>query len=126
LTDPSVSTDGIKENLLNEAVDFVSELPQLYSDDLDRKAIWGRIGNGLLASATKANGDISLFVNNVLSYIKADPSRVATSDHMANLIGTFGTRDKAWKDAFIRQFQDYHYLIVVKSRAIWQSKKGGK
>lgn len=123
LTDPSIKSDGVKENLINEAVDFVSELPVFYSDDLDRKSLWERIGNGLLAAVQKCNGDVELFVNQVLVYIKADAAKVAASDRLANLIFTFSSRDKGWREGFLRQFQEYHYLIIVKSRMTWNSRK---
>ena len=123
LTDPSIKSDGVKESLINEAVDFVSELPIFYSDDLDRKALWDRIGNGLLAASQKCNGDVELFVNQVLVYIKADAAKVAASDRLANMIYMLSARDKVWKETFLRQFQEYHYLIIVKSRIAWNSRK---
>ena len=123
LTDPSIKTEGVKENLIQEAIDFVSELPVFYSEDLDRMKLWNRIGDGLLAAAQKCNGDVELFVNQVLTYIKAEPSKVAASDRLADLICAFGVRDSAWKESFIRQFQEYHYLIIVKSRMAWNSRR---
>lgn len=123
LTDPSIISEGVKENLLNEAVDFVSELPVFYSDDLDRKALWERIGNGLLVAVHKCNGDVELFVNQLLIYIKADTVKVAASDKLSNLIYTFSTRDKAWKESFLNVFNNYHYLVIVKSRMAWNNRK---
>lgn len=123
LTDPSIISEGVKESLLNEAVDFVSELPVFYSDDLDRKSLWERIGNGLLAAVHKCNGDVELFVNQVLVYIKADTAKVAASEKLSNLIFTFSARDKGWKESFLGLFNSYHYLIIVKSRMMWNSRK---
>ena len=124
LSDPSVKSEMARHSLIEEAVDFVSELPKFYSNELDRMSLWDRIGNGLLAAASKADGNCELFINSVLSYIKASPTSVAASDRLAAFIANFETRDTAWKRDFIHQFQEYHYLIIVKARAAWQSKKG--
>jgi hypothetical protein len=124
LIDNSIQTEGVKQNLINEAVDFVSELPKLYSDDLDRMAMWDRIGNGMVAAVAKCNGDIDLFLNQLLSYIKAEPSKVACNERIAAMLHSFITRDKAWKDAFIRQFQEINYRIIIEARQVWNSKKG--
>lgn len=113
----------MRHSLIEEAVDFVSELPKFYSAELDRMQLWDRIGNGLLASASKSDGNCELFINSVLSYIKASPTSVAASERLAAFISNFEKRDAAWKRDFINQFQSYHYLIIVKSRAAWQAKK---
>lgn len=114
----------VRHSLIEEAVDFVSELPRFYSDELERTALWDRIGNGLLAAASKADGNCELFVNSTLAYIKASPTSVAASDLLAAFITNFENRDMEWKRSFIHQFQEYHYLIIVKARAAWQTKKG--
>lgn len=123
LSDPTVKSEIVRHSLIEEAVDFVSELPRFYSDELERTALWDRIGNGLLASASKSDGNCELFINSVLAYIKASPTSVAASDHFAAFITNFEKRDTTWKRDFIHQFQEYHYLIIVKARAAWQSKK---
>jgi hypothetical protein len=113
----------VRHSLIEEAVDFVSELPKFYSDELDRMQLWDRIGNGLLAAASKADGNCELFINSVLSYIKASPTSVAASERIAAFITLFEKRDPSWKRDFIRQFQEYNYLIIVKARNAWQMKK---
>jgi len=123
LSDPSVKSEIVRHSLIEEAVDFVSELPKFYSDELDRMKLWDRIGNGLLAAASKADGNCELFVNSVLSYIKASLTSVAASERLASFITNFEKRDSTWKRDFICQFQEYHYLIIVKARAAWQAKK---
>jgi len=123
LNDPSVKSEIIKHSLIEEAVDFVSELPRFYGDELERKSLWDRIGSGLLAAASKADGNCELFVNATLAYIKASPASVAASERLAAFITSFEKRDLIWKRDFIHQFQEYHYLIIVKARAAWQTKK---
>jgi hypothetical protein len=123
LNDPTTKSEIVKHSLIEEAVDFVSELPRFYSDELDRMQLWDRIGNGLLAAASKADGNCELFINSVLSYIKASPTSVAASERLAAFITNFEKRDSAWKRDFIHQFQEYNYLIIVKARTAWQGKK---
>lgn len=123
LSDPTTKSEIVRHSLIEEAVDFVSELPRFYSDELDRMQLWDRIGNGLLAAASKADGNCELFINCVLSYIKASPTSVAASERLAAFISNFEKRDAKWKRDFIRQFQEYNYLIIVKARAAWQGKK---
>lgn len=123
LNDPTTKSEIVKHSLIEEAVDFVSELPRFYSDELDRMQLWDRIGNGLLAAASKADGNCELFINSVLSYIKASPTSVAASELLAAFITNFEKRDSSWKRDFIHQFQEYNYLIIVKARASWQGKK---
>lgn len=126
LIDHTQKSDIMRHSLLEEAVDFVSELPRFYSDDLDRMKLWERIANGLLAAAKKSDGNCELFVNQVLTYIKASPTSVAASDKIAGFISVFETRDNNWKRDFISQFNEYHFLIIVKARHAWQNKKGAK
>jgi hypothetical protein len=126
LHDPSNKTETVRKSLIEEAVDFVSELPKFYSEELDRMSMWDRIGNGLLAASQKADGNFELFLNAVLSYIKASPSAVAASGFLSAVIVNFEKRPQEWKTDFIRQFQEYHFLIIVKARAMWQTKKGAK
>lgn len=123
LNDPTVKTEMARHSLIEEAVDFVSELPRFYSDELDRMSLWDRIGNGLLAASSKADGNCELFINSVLSYIKASSTSVAASDRLAAFIALFEKRDTTWKRDFIHQFQEYNYLIIVKARSAWQAKK---
>jgi hypothetical protein len=124
LSDPTIKTEMVKHSLIEEAVDFVSELPKFYSDDLDRMSLWDRIGHGLLAAASKSDGNCELFINSILSYIKASPTSVAASERIAAFIINFESRDSTWKRDFIHQFQEYNYLIIVKARAAWKNKKG--
>ena len=123
LNDPTTKSEIVKHSLIEEAVDFVSELPRFYSDEFDRMQLWDRIGNGLLAAASKADGNCELFINSVLSYIKASPTSVAASERLAAFITNFEKRDTGWKRDFIHQFQEYNYLIIVKARAAWQGRK---
>jgi hypothetical protein len=123
LVDDSKKSEIIQQSLLDEAVDFVSELPRFFSEDFDRMTLWERIGNGLLAASAKADNNCDLFINSILSYIKASHSSVAASDRLAAFVAMFNTRDDVWKRDFIRQFQTYHYLIIIKSRTAWNDKK---
>lgn len=107
----------------DEAINFCSTLAGLFGDDLDRKTLWERIGNGIVASVAKCGGEIEVFMNEMLDYIKADPGKVAASKNMEMHIQMFATRPKEWKDAFLKIMETRHFIIVVKARTLWNMNK---
>lgn len=112
--------------MTEEIVRFVSILPEVFSDDLDRKTLWERIGNGLIASLAKAGGDFELFINFCLEYVKADSSKVAANENLSAFINSALIRSPEWKVQFLTAIEKKHYLIVVKARARWNENKGGQ
>ncbi|MGD8707068.1 MAG: hypothetical protein PVI88_00105 [Nitrosopumilaceae archaeon] len=127
LLDPLGQMDDLgKKSMEDEVIRFVSILPEVFGDNLDRKTLWERIGNGLVSSLAKAGGDVELFVNHCLDYVKADSGKAAANENLHYFISTLSTRDKEWKQQFLRTIEKKHYLIIVKSRDTWnKNKKGG-
>lgn len=124
LYDPLGQIDDIGTKALeDEVIRFVSILPEIFSDNLDRKTLWERIGNGLVSSLAKSSGDMELFINYCLEYIKADSGKVATNDNLHYFISTLSTRDNDWKQQFLRTVEKKHFLIIVKSRDSWNKSK---
>lgn len=109
-----------------ETIRFISILPELFSEDLDRKTLWERIGNGVLSSLAKSGNDIDQFINNNLEFIKADPGRVAANNNIGMFIAMVGTRPEEWRIQFLRTIEKKHFLIIVKARQRWNENKGGK
>lgn len=107
----------------DEAVKFCSILAEVFGDDLDRKTLWERIGNGLVIASAKCGGDWELFVNEMLKYIKADPGKVASNKSMSLWIEFMITRPKEWKEQFLRICESKHMFICVKARTLWNIKK---
>lgn len=118
-TMPEMELDAVKD----EAINFCSTLASLFGDDLDRKTLWERIGNGIVTSVAKCGGEIEVFMNEMLDYIKADPGKVAASKNMEMHIQMFATRPKEWKDAFLKIMETRHFIIVVKARTLWNMNK---
>lgn len=112
--------------MTDEIVRFVSILPEVFSDDLDRKTLWERIGNGIIASLAKAAGDFELFVNFCLDYVKADSGKVAANENLSNFVNSALIRPAEWKTQFLAAIEKKHYLIVIKARAKWNENKGGQ
>jgi hypothetical protein len=109
----------------DEAIKFCSILPELFSDDFDRKTLWERIGNGITASVKKCGGDYEEFVNLVLEYIKADHGKLASNDGLSYFLKSMETKNKDWHDAFIRIMSKKSKVVLVYARNLWNSKKGG-
>jgi hypothetical protein len=107
----------------DEAIRLVSILPELFGDDLDRKTLWERIGNGLVVCSQKAGGDWESFVNFLLEYIKADPGAVAANKNLEGWVGALSTKPKEWREVFLRIIEKKHMLIVLKGRNVWNINK---
>jgi hypothetical protein len=110
------------EIIKDEAVKFCSILAEVFGDDLDRKTLWERIGNGLVVASAKCGGDWEIFVNEMLKYIKADPGRVAANRSMSLWIEYMTVKPSEWHEQFIRICESKHMFIAVKARVIWNSK----
>ena len=98
-------------------------MASLYGDDLDRKSMWERIGNGIVVCSAKCAGDWEAFVNQMLQYIKADGARVASSKGLQTVLEEIIPKTKAWKESWLRCMETRHYLIIVQARAVWNSAK---
>jgi hypothetical protein len=127
LTDPLKQMDEFDRSALkDEAIRFISILPEVFSDDLDRKTLWERIGNGLLIARAKAGNDIESFINNCLDFVKAEPGKVAANENIALFISSISTRPQDWREQFLKTIERSHYLLIVKARARWNENRGGK
>lgn len=114
--------------MTEEIVRFISILPEIFSDSLDRKTLWDRIGNGLLSSLSKSGNDIEQFINLNLEFIKAEPGKVAANENLGLFISMVLSRSEEWKIQFLRTIEKKHFLIIVKARQLWNENKnkGGK
>jgi hypothetical protein len=110
----------------DEAIKFSSILPELFSDDFDRKTLWERIGNGLISSVKKCGGDFEEFVNLTLEFIKAEPGKVASNDKIMAFLDGMNTKPKEWKNVFLSMFEKKSNIILVYARQLWNDQKGGK
>jgi len=112
-----------QESIKTEAIRLCSILASLFSDDLDRKTLWERIGTGLVAAIAKANHDLDRFVNFALDYIQADPGRVAASEPLTGWLETNFNRPIEWQQGLLRYIDSRRYIVLVKARAHWMAVK---
>jgi hypothetical protein len=112
--------------LQEEAVSFISTLPEIFGDDLDRKTLWERIGNGIKTALSKSSGNTELFLNSIITYIKAEPGKVASNEGIGARIQTILKRPKEWQKAFLAEMEKKDFLILVKARNLWEQKKKEK
>lgn len=104
-------------------VRFCSILASLFGDDLDRKTLWERIGNGIVVCSAKCGGDWEAFVNEMLQYIRAEAGRVAASKQIDAFLEDMTAKPAAFREAFLRALEAKHLLIIVKARAVWNAAK---
>lgn len=116
---PEMEMEAIKD----ETVKFLSFLPTLYSDQLDRMDLWERIGDGIISAVNKCGGDWELFTNLMLEFIKAEPGKVASSQKFLGFIETMALRPKEWHEAFLRRMRTRSMVDLVKARAVWNLNK---
>jgi len=110
----------------DETIKFCSILPELFSDDFDRKTLWERIGNGIKSASKKCGGDYEEFVNLVLEFIKADPGKVASCHGLSVFLEGMEMKSKEWKDMFLYILDKKYNIILVYSRNRWNMSKGGR
>jgi len=111
---------------IDEATRLISEIPRFFSDELNRMSMWDRIGNGIGVAVSKSDGDFRLFINYLAEYVKADFSKFACSEIFQKITATFELREKEWQRLFVENCQKYSFLIIAKSRLLWQSKNTKK
>ena len=119
-------TNTESKEVQDECVFFLSCLPTMYSDDLDRKALWERIGSGIEVSSAKCGGDVEIFINSILQHIKAESSNVAASKHLSLFLSMLETRPDAWKKEFLSTMQKKKFVLVVHARERWNLNKEPK
>lgn len=111
------------ENVKQQAINFCSILPELFSADLDRKDMWNRIGNGLMSAVKKCGGDYEEFVNIVLEFIKANADLVASNKRLSAWLFGMDSKPETYKTMFLRVFEKKHNVILVFARALWNDIK---
>jgi hypothetical protein len=107
----------------DEAIKLCCILAEVFSDDLDRKTLWERIGNGLAVCSVKCGGDWELLFAGLMDYVKADPGEVAANKKIASWLATMSLRPQEWKDQFIRVCETKRMVLVVQSREVWNLNK---
>jgi len=121
---PSQKNDEVSEqSIKHEAVSFLSILPTLYGEELERMKLWDRISSGVKTSIQKSNGDIEEFISAILEHIKADSSKAASSVELRDFLLIANSRGKEWRDSFIDVLEKKLFVILVLAREKWNNKK---
>jgi hypothetical protein len=110
----------------DEAVKLCLALAEVFSDDLDRKTLWERIGNGLAVCSIKCGGDWELLLEGMLEYVKADPGKVAANEKLEHWAGSMSVKPKEWKQEFIRLCETKRMFLIVMARQRWNFEKKAK
>jgi len=119
----SVTEEEKKEEIKEKCINFISFLPIVFSDDLDRKSLWDRISNGIYSATTKCDNDFEKFINFILEFIKADAARVASNNIFTDFLCEVSKQTDEWKIAFINYCQTKYFILVTYARQRWESMK---
>lgn len=114
------------KDIKEAAINFCSLMPELFSEDFDRKTLWKRIGNGVVTSIKKCGGDCEEFINLALEFIKADPGKTAENKRLELLLNFINDKSEEWKVAFLRIIEKKYNVILVYARQAWRQKVGTK
>ena len=124
LTDPATRLPDMDLDVIrHEVINLCLISAELFSEDLDRKTLWERIGHGLETGVAKCGGDWEILVEDLLEYIKANPGEVAANAKMKNLMTDMALKPREWKDQFIRLCETKRMFILVEARDLWNSMK---
>ena len=115
-------SEAENKDIKEAAINFCRLLPELFSDDFDRKTLWTRIGNGIISSIKKCGGDYEEFINLTLEFIKADPGKTAENNKLELLLGFILDKPDEWKNEFLRIIEKKHNVILVYARQAWRQK----
>lgn len=109
-----------------QAVDLALAMAELFGDDLDRITLWSRIASGLEQCARENAGDAMALVNGCLLHVKADATRTACNDRIAQVIEVVSPQSQIWGRQWARWIVGHIHIIIIKSRTQWQAIKLAK
>lgn len=125
VVDPRKKTEAkYEEEIKQQAINFCSVLPELFSGDFDRKSMWTRIGNGIVSACKKCGGDYEVFVNLALDFVKAEPGLMAANRRLEDWLLSMDVKDDETKKEFIRVIEKKSNVILVYARQLWNEIKG--
>lgn len=106
------------------AVEFVSALPIVFGDSLDRTTLWDRIGTALEIGYAKTVGDdVDFFISAVLEHIKANAAAVARCEKIAGVIAWLASCTSEEKHTWLAYMATHRYAVLVRGRSKWEASK---
>lgn len=108
-----------REQIREQAIGFASLLPRVFGSELERTTLWDRIGSGLQTAYAKTQTDYELFINQVLSHIKAEPSRVANCQELWEVMETIDGWDQSSRESWMLLFHSHQIVILVHAKQRW-------
>ncbi len=122
LTDPAPHATH-SPDFRDAAVVLCVVMARLFSDSLDRKTLWDRIGSGIRTAAAKRPEGGDGLVSVALDHVKADDGRAAVNDELSRLVAECDARGVEWNAAWAAYITRHASIIVVRARARWQEVK---
>lgn len=122
-TTESPTSQAETETFKNLAINWSCCLARVFSDDLDRKTLWERIGTALDTACAKHPDDTAAWANATLEHVKADFGKAAASKGLETTLADL----ERFRDADARRFITYvklrKFIVVAHARAAWQDLK---
>jgi hypothetical protein len=109
---PDTEVTDMKE----AAINLCCILADVFGEDLDRKTLWERIGNGISVCSIKCNGDWEMLLEGLLEYVKSDFDTVSRNNELESWIDSMSLRTKEWTEQFVQIINTKRMFIIVKAR----------
>ncbi len=106
------------------AVDLGVILCRVYSEQLDRTALWDRIATAFATACSKVpNGEPEQFLSAVLEHVKADPAAAAREESVSLWLAAAIEHSDEWRRSFVRYLVTRSYAVIVHARNAWEVQK---
>lgn len=113
-----------RDDIKSVAVDFVSALPLVFGDSLERVTLWDKIGAALESAYAKTAGDdCDFFVSRVLESIQAAPAAVARTEAIGHVIMWLESVTPEIRHAWLAYIATHRYAVLVRARNAWEQIK---
>jgi len=106
------------------AIHFVSSLPIVFGEQLERTTLWDKIGAALdTAYAKTAADDCDFFISRVLESILASPAAVARCEAIGQVITWLSAAPTEMRHAWLQYIATHRYAVLVRARMAWEQQK---
>lgn len=106
-----------------QAIALAVVMARVFSDTLDRKTLWERIGTGLKSAAQKRPEGGESLVSAALDHVLADPGKAAVQEDLGGLLMTVEEQTDEWNRGWSAYLVRSAVIVTVLARAEWQKEK---
>ena len=126
LADPSAETPNHPFGFKQQAISLATVMARVFSDELDRKTLWNKIGAGLKSASQKRPEGGDSLIAAALESVLAEPGRAAMLPELEELILGVAEQEEEWNRGWAAYITRSSVIIVVHARALWNREKENK